>query len=204
MQQVLGGALSAGGEGTPEALRAMLIFPYTSGLRFVHYALRRGGYEEVDKVFQRLPTTSKEILHPEMYFSGKPSSRDVPLSELDAFSGATGSIYSDTLGEFGISAMLCSAVKDRREGVEAAKGWFGDRLAVYKVDPEHALVAWKSVWETEQDASEFKKAYSELIKNKYGKEPSDERTELDPSKSIEVKSDGPNVLIRFWINAANL
>ncbi len=199
LQQVLAG--SAGGfEKTPEALRVLLLFPYTSGLRFVHRLLLRGGYTEVDKAFQNPPTSSREILHPEVYLSqGLPSS--IPSREELDRAGATGEIvYTDTIGEFGISAILGAGLKQKSEAVAAATGWLGDRVAVFKVSETERVVSWKTRWESERDAEEFAQAYSRFIEARYSITASPEGKYSTPHKTLRISRSEKDVSIVFWIS----
>ncbi|MBW2454537.1 MAG: hypothetical protein JRI68_08500, partial [Deltaproteobacteria bacterium] len=51
-------ALSPGGSQTPRVLQAALVAPYLDGFAFVQELRRRGGWAEVDRVWQRMPTTT--------------------------------------------------------------------------------------------------------------------------------------------------
>ena len=51
----------------PAAMRDQLLFPYTTGLTFVQGLQRKGGWEEVDRAFARLPDSTEQVLHPEKY-----------------------------------------------------------------------------------------------------------------------------------------
>jgi hypothetical protein len=198
LQQVLAG--SGGGlEKTPEALRALLLFPYTSGLRFAHKLLLRGGYVEIDKAFRAPPESSREILHPEVYLSGKGSPSIPSLSELDRGGAKGESIYTDIIGEFAVSAILGSGVKDKSRAIEAAKGWLGDRVGVYQLSEAQRVVSWKTRWESEQEAIEFAQAYSAFIEARYSTKISANGRYVTPSKEITISRSGREVDLVFWV-----
>jgi hypothetical protein len=155
MSNVLNLGLVSGGEGIPEALKFLMIFPYTSGLRFCHQLVRKGGYKEVDKVFLDPPKSTEEILHPEKYgHSAEELQRWDPAKEhLGNIPADVKVLYQDTLGEFFIATFLGSFI-DKSEAVAAAGGWGGDVAAISK---DH--IWWVTRWDTEKDAEEFESAF---------------------------------------------
>lgn len=167
MQNVLSLGFSAG-DGIPDSLKLYLLFPYTSGLRFAHVMLRKGGYRQLDKAFRDPPKSTEEILHPEKYGQGdfkKISSTDAVGPGCSADSPLR---YSDTLGEFAISTLLASSARRKIDAVEAAKGWGGD-LVVVRGKAEDLCLVWVTKWDSVKDADEFRK---ELL-FKFGKEGKD-------------------------------
>lgn len=171
-QNVLGASMIAAGHNAPQSLIAMMIFPYTSGLRFVHHVLRRGGYQALDDIFRNPPRSTEEILHPEKYFSRKKDF--VELSEKQLMSGldlpGAKVIYSDSLGEFSVSALLSNYISDGVRNAEAAAGWGGDRVVL--IDDQkgkHRWVIWRIKWDRKQDAEQFKTAYLEALQLQYPK-----------------------------------
>ncbi len=200
LQQVLAG--SAGGfEKTPEALRGLLLFPYTSGLRFAHRLLLAGGYSEIDRAFRNPPTSSREILHPDVYLSkGRPSSIPGP-EELDRGASSEREIYTDVIGEFGISAILGAGQKQKNEAVTAATGWLGDRVGVFATSSAERLVSWKTRWESEQDAQEFAEAYGRFLEARYGTKVSLDGSYMTPHKTIRVSKSGVDVSVVFVVRA---
>ncbi len=168
LQSVLGASLTSSLQDAPRSLVALMIFPYTSGLRFVHALLLRGGYQSVDGAYRRLPRSTEEILHPEKYFRDKPdfillSDEDV-LKELKQRDGAK-VLYADAMGEFAISALLYQGGAEN--SAEAAAGWGGDRVVVLGgTGAEGRTVVWKTHWDTEADAKEFEEAYRKSVASK--------------------------------------
>ena len=158
MQNLMGASVMPGLEHIPDSMKAMLIFPYTSGLRFVHALLQRGGYRGVDAAFRTPPASTEEILHPEKY--GQP-----PDFEVLEDSGALAHVgegfkvlYGDTIGEFGISALLAIGSADRPAAARAAAGWGGDR-ATLLTHGERTVLIWRLKWDTTADAAEFVERY---------------------------------------------
>ena len=157
MQNVIGMSLTAGMSGVPQSLQLVLLFPYTSGMRFVHHCLRKGGYAEVDKVYKRAPRSTEEILHPEKYGSGKAEFITFSDADFSADLSSGESIkYRDTLGEFVISTLLGTYINDKIKVTEASAGWGGDRVVIIREGNARSYrLLWKSNWDSERDAEEF-------------------------------------------------
>lgn len=148
-QSVMSLGMTASIQSIPETLQLLLVFPYTSGLRFAHTLLKEGGYNRVNEAFKNPPRSTEEILHPEKYLESKPDFVEISDEELGF---EKGSGYRDTLGEFPISAYLAMHSKDKVAATAAAAGWGGDRVAVSK---DGKRLVWKIYWDTEKDAKEF-------------------------------------------------
>lgn len=196
LQHVL--AASAGGfEKTPEALRALLLFPYTSGLRFVHRLLVEGGYPAVDRAFRNPPTSSREILHPEVYLKPNLPSSIPSIEELDPAGSTETGIYTDVIGEFGISAILAAGQKKKDEAVAAATGWLGDRVGVFPISSSERVVSWKTRWESERDAQEFQEAYGRFLEARYSTKSSPDGTYVTLRRNIRISRTGAEVSVVF-------
>lgn len=156
LQNVVGMSMMANSLKVPQSLQMMLLFPYTSGLRFVHTLLRQGGFKKVNQAYSLPPRSTEEILHPEKYATKDADFRDFEISELRTSSIPSEAkvVYQDTMGEFGISALLAMYVQDKSVSAKAAVGWGGDRVAVFELGDKHWTV-WKSAWDSAQDAEEF-------------------------------------------------
>ena len=86
MQNVTGAMLTSSMTKAPSTLQALVVFPYLSGLNFVHQLLRHGGYRAVDRAFKRPPISTEEILHPQQYLRARNSYRKLdplPLQTQD-------------------------------------------------------------------------------------------------------------------------
>ncbi|MBX7138005.1 MAG: hypothetical protein K1X83_08485 [Oligoflexia bacterium] len=163
MQNILGLSLM-GGSAIPNSLQMMVLFPYTSGLRFVHYLIRQGGYSKVNAVFKKPPRSTEEILHPEKY--------DVAMADFKEYSQAElrgtevpseyQQVYVDTMGEFLISSLLGNFETDKRISALAAAGWGGDRLGIFE-DSGKRIMVWRTNWDTPEDAAEFEKSFQHSL-----------------------------------------
>ena len=161
LQNVLGASVMASGS-VPKSMQMMLLFPYNSGLRFVHALLRKGGYERVNSAFRQPPRSTEEILHPEKYFISAPDFTSLADADVrrDGIDPDLKHVYGDTLGEFAISALLSMVHSVAREVADGAAGWAGDRLGLFESeDRSRWAVVWELRWDTEADAREFADLY---------------------------------------------
>lgn len=163
LQTVLGMALSTTNNPAPEALKAALLFPYASGMRFVHHVLRKGGYRAVSDAFSHPPETTEEVLHPEKFGKAKSESRQISDEDIKREINNAEIRYSDTLGEFGVSALLSGAQTRRELAASAAAGWAGDRAVLFETPEKKEAVLWKTYWDSPRDAQEFFSTYREFL-----------------------------------------
>lgn len=161
LAQVLGQGMI---KSVPESIKAMMLFPYTSGLRYAHALLREGGYSRINMAFKSTPRTSREILHPEEYLQRSFRSA-IPRAD-EVIPGRL--VYSDVLGEFGISSIFAGRPSQKLLGVKAAVGWMGDRAVIVEQSNATRVVGWLTRWETSQDAAEFCQIYREYLEYRYG------------------------------------
>jgi len=136
----------------PAILRVTLVAPYLRGLQFVAAVEGRGGWPAVNNAHRRPPATSEQVLHPDKYFA-RERAEAVRVPENDALVAAGfHRIEEDTLGELELSVYLGQG---RPSGTDeqAAAGWAGDRLVVYRRNKQTAAIWWTS-WDSELDAQE--------------------------------------------------
>ena len=160
-QNVIGMAMMPGLSAVPESLKSMLIFPYTSGLRFVHARLQSGGYRAVDEAFRSPPRSTEEILHPELYGAKVPSFEVLTDGDAVPLVPGGGAVeYGDAVGEFLTGATLVALGVEKLKAVAAAAGWGGDRATlVAQRGTGKLFLVWRSSWDTAADAAEFCRAY---------------------------------------------
>lgn len=133
--------------------RARLDFPYEEGMEFVSDLYRAGGFELVNRAFERPPSTTEQILHPEKFLRGEAGR---PVGPLPLSKGDT-ALETDTLGELS-TRILFERCATKDEARRAAEGWDGDRAFVFRTADgargERLVSAWVSAWDSEEDARE--------------------------------------------------
>lgn len=138
-------------ERTPPFLRESLVFPYLEGQRFVRSVYRLGGWETVNELWERLPVSTEQILHPEKYPLDVPSTVELPADLADALGAGWTERLREVWGEFQLRLMLAEA--DAVFAVEGAAGWDGDQYA-FLTNGEQQLFVMEIVWDSSADATE--------------------------------------------------
>ncbi|MBU0637936.1 MAG: hypothetical protein KKB50_03660 [Planctomycetes bacterium] len=138
--------------------------------------------DDLRRVYEGLPRSSEQILHPEKYWD--PKKRDEPVvvndDDIKTLAGGLGLqvVHTDTFGEL-MCAIVTSPADKKVDPMQmpmpgywttkAATGWGGDRfyLLAPAGDQEKAEAAsgqvgmWLTYWDTQQDRDEFAEAYQE-------------------------------------------
>ena len=155
--------------GAPRLVRDSLLFPYTRGFEFTVQLLQQaGGWALIDDAFANPPVSTEQVLHTDKFLEFE---TPVPVV-LPSLGGALGEAWSeagqDTLGEFLISSYLAMAGEQsaaaESTAASAAAGWGGDRMALWEHADGGLVLAWRLVWDTEQDASEFYDAARDALR----------------------------------------
>ncbi len=136
-----------------------------------------GEAADFEKAFRNPPASSEQVIHPEKYWDEK--KRDEPVEiRLPDLSAALGEgwkkIGEDTLGELNVATITTkpednpdfsspTALMSLEWSNDAAEGWDGDRYLAYEKEGK-VIVAWLTVWDREQDATEFETVFQKMAK----------------------------------------
>jgi hypothetical protein len=152
----------------PAYFRTMLVFPYASGLGFVHAFRQRRPWAQLSAVYQDPPRSSSQIMHPERYFDRREDPAPIPLPDLLA-ALPTGSklVLEDQLGEIGLGEVLRRFLGDSAD----AAGWRGDRYGLWDLATGPPLLLAVVVWDTEELATAFARDYARVLTKKRGAAP---------------------------------
>jgi hypothetical protein len=164
----LGDAVEAMDE-LPRFLLETLVGAYIKGMGFVWDVYKRGGWDEVERLYTSDPPVSTEqILHADKWFNGeRPYCMKWPdLDEEEVLEGWE-LIDRNTLGELQWRIIFEEYDMGRRaHGI--AEGWDGDSYCVFKrADSDRMLLLLYTCWDTDGDALQFIDAYQELLEAKY-------------------------------------
>ena len=147
--------ISAGGgisPDIPQILFELIGFPYAVGPTFVSEVVANGGQTRLDEAFRNPPTTTEEILHPEVFLAGdKP--KTVKNPEPDKGKKA---IDQGVLGEYGFLLVL-GRLLDLQDALPAVQGWGGDRYVAWR-DGDRTCARTNLVMDTADDAREMRAA----------------------------------------------
>jgi hypothetical protein len=136
---------SMGMPDAPPVLRDQLVLPYLSGRQFTHAVWQKGGWTAVRAAWDRPPTTTEQILHPEKFLAGE-AGRATSVPALAVPGGTV--LAEGVLGELLTRTLL-------GEGSDAAAaGWGGDQFKAWDAGGRTVL-AWRTVWDTDADRREF-------------------------------------------------
>lgn len=146
-------ATSPGTESAPRYFVESMMFPYIDGMSFVASAYKKGGWGAVDKLHEKPPISTEEILHPEKYYAR------VAITAAPAMKG-TGSkgdsIFVTDVGEFMWRHLL---------GDEAGAGTDGGTFTI-RHSSKGATSLIETKWDSPADAVEFEKAYSKFLRKR--------------------------------------
>jgi hypothetical protein len=145
----------------PRILRESLIFPYQDGLTFCLAGFQRRGWPAVSEAYQRPPSSTTQILHPEKYYRMREDPIAIEWPDV-RFQGKTPH-WDNVLGELG-TRILFADWHNQEVARNAAGGWRGDRYLSFE---NGEAFVWKTVWANQGDAAEFFQAEKDLLARRY-------------------------------------
>jgi hypothetical protein len=149
---------------TPAILVESLLFPYTAGQAFILPVQTTGGWDAVNALYDDLPRSTEQILHPDKYRSGEePVAVKLPAALATEMGDGWTEAMQDTFGEFQIGVWLRQSGITAKDASAAAAGWGGDRLAVLDGPGEDWAVVMRSTWDTDEDATAFRQAAGDAV-----------------------------------------
>ncbi len=156
------------GCGLPDMLRRQFEFPYDYGKVFVEQLKSSHGVALIDQAFRYPPQTTREILYPREFAAAKRISGSAPKLSKPPANLHARLVYTETLGEYFIRSFI-RALVSAEDGIRAGKGWRGDRMSLYEL-PESGskILYWDSVWENEDEAAQFRAAFSNALQKIFG------------------------------------
>jgi hypothetical protein len=143
----------------PPVVQEQLVAPYFDGRNLASAIFSKGGFALLNEKLERPPRSMEQVLHPEKYLESVDEPVEVALPE----ARGTEPSFEGTLGEFLIRVLL-RAGPEGEAAAGAAAGWDGDRYAVLENGSDTYRLVWRSVWDSESDAREFRdvlKAYAD-------------------------------------------
>jgi hypothetical protein len=160
-------------QNTPPYVSPLVEFSYYVGYAFVYSLWSTGNWAEVNKVYENLPVSTEQILHPKKYLDGeKPTVMRIP--NLESTLGPEWTLAkSDSLGEY-MSYLLLAYGADNASQIStdtaetATAGWGGDHYLVFaSADGARRILAAEWNWDTEADAAQFYTAMQEHVDKRF-------------------------------------
>jgi hypothetical protein len=153
MEELAGGGIDPG---VPRILLELIGFPYAAGPQFANEVVAKAGQPRLDEAFRNPPTTTEEIMHPEVFLAGgKPK----PVTEPKPDKGEE-AIDEGVLGEYGLLLVLSRFV-DLQEVLPAVHGWGGDRYVAWR-DGNRTCARTNVVMDSADDARELRAALAKV------------------------------------------
>ena len=147
----------------PAVVREQLMVPYLEGKELAAEIYRRGGFRLLNRSLQDPPSSMEQVLHPEKYLD----KRDEPM-EVNLIEAVGEPVESEgRLGEYFIR-VLFSATVGIQNADRAARGWGGDRYALWRDERGEYRLVWRSVWDSKEDGEEFLENLIRFASLQYG------------------------------------
>jgi hypothetical protein len=141
---------------SPPIVRETQTFPYTTGLEFIQRAWVQGGWAQVDRLWEHPPATTEQILHADKYASAEQGLKvTLPFGVAGALGDGWRLALEDTHGEL-VTRIWLEQALDTEAAAQAAAGWGGDRIGLYRGPNDGWAVMWSTSWDTVGDTTEFR------------------------------------------------
>jgi hypothetical protein len=125
-----------GTQAVPLVIKQAVIAPYIDGIALVHWARRRGGWGEVNRLWGDPPVSTEQLLHPDKLLSAEaPEDVAVPVADRAGMRLT----YQDVMGELSLR-LVFEQWMETSAAQRAAAAWAGDRLAVFRDGERHGVV----------------------------------------------------------------
>lgn len=129
----------------------LTLFPYIYGLRFAYSLYISGGWQALNQAHLNPPTSTLEILHPNLYLNG--SKFTIPLNPTPQTTGWR-IYYPDVLGAYFFNLFL-TRLLDSPSAFRASARWMGDNSTLYLKEGEY-LLYWQINLSTKEQAEALK------------------------------------------------
>jgi|GEM_PF-1284380 len=179
---------------SPLYLRQLYLFPYMMGSSFAQELSQNDGPKSLDLIYDRVPASTAEILHPELY-TASPAFLPATVNHDQVYVRDVAPYADNVLGEFALY-LLFKARLPEEQSFEAAQGWLGDRYLCYPGTggPGGDHVHWRTLWQTEKDATEFIKAAQTVWLHRYAipwnaryEQPDGSTVVSDPARQLRLR-----------------
>jgi hypothetical protein len=152
----------------PPFLKDALLFPYLDGLNFSAAVVKPAGWSAISGVFAKPPVSTQQILHPELYRSGK-APAPVALPSMEGTLGPNwAKLEENAMGEFGWKEVLKQFLGEAR-ATPVSTAWDGDRYLVYEQKKtKRLLLITRLRLASAEHAEHFFELYSEVLEKKHG------------------------------------
>jgi PGF-CTERM protein len=187
--------------------------PYSDGPAFVAEQYREGGWEAVNAVYENLPASAEQVIHPEKY--GEDAPTDVTLQDRNSGDWERlrppNRLDYATVGQAGVASMFVyplynegrsggrivqpqnwlnytddgsvSSFDPLKYDFDYAAGWDGDRMHFYRNADGETAYVWRLVWDSPGEATEFRDGYVQVLQYWGAQEVSDRTYRIPEGES---------------------
>jgi hypothetical protein len=146
----------------PEGLSEPLMFQYSEGVRFVAEAYRRGGWDAVDRLYEDPPQSSRQIIHPALYFDRPTPPLTIEIGGYKQVMAGWSKADDDTYGELLLQLILQRNLGKNAPDVDLAREWAGDRMLILQ-EQRGVTVIWVIAFADDAAAAHFAEVYATIL-----------------------------------------
>ena len=139
--------------GVPETLARTEAMPYSFGYTFCTEVMRQWGLDGLDYIYNHPPVSSAQVMHPKKCWEWRDFPVQINLPE--TLPGGWKQISLDSVGEAGMAVLFGCQFKSLNHGLELARGWDGDHVALFEGSGGHRLLLWASSWDSTNAAGRY-------------------------------------------------
>jgi hypothetical protein len=166
--------------------------PYSDGPAFVRLVRNVGGWDAVNDLYENLPESTEQVIHPQRYRTDSPTNVTLNDTASDQWERVRPPDRPDhaSVGEAALMSMFVYPFYHsggQTEIVQPAQwfnqnetgntsdfdplnyesaystGWDGDRLNVYRNESGELAYVWKIAWDSPQDTQQFVEGYERVL-----------------------------------------
>ena len=145
--------------GVPEPLARTEAMPYSFGYTFCTKVMRQWGLDGLDYIYNHPPVSSAQVMHPKKCWEWRDFPVQINLPE--TLPGGWKQVSLDSVGEAGMAVLFGCQFKGLNHGLELARGWDGDHVALFEGSAGHRLLLWASSWDSTNAAGRFVRGLGE-------------------------------------------
>lgn len=149
----------------PPVVQEQLVSPYFDGRNLAAAIFAKGGFALLNRKLETPPRSMEQVLHPEKYLGTVDEPAEIALPEVERAKPD----FEGTLGEFLIRVLLRGGPDVEAAG-DAAAGWDGDRYAVLENGDGSYRLIWRSIWDSDADAREFRDVLKSYVDSRFSVE----------------------------------
>ena len=147
--------------GAPVYIRESLLFPYTRGLVFQQAVVEKLGDAGFAEVFRHPPLSTREVIHPELYFDKKKPAKI--KSPKPANAGAYKEVIDGELGDFDIYILLKQFINEETADRLAPAWRAGHYRVLESKEGQKPVLAFALEFDTAAHAEEFMNLYEQKV-----------------------------------------